>query len=64
VRTDDPEFALAEHTHMTLVRGGPHIVQVHDDVEWNPSKRTLSFFMDYHKRNDLDRVVNMVEAAG
>ncbi|KAF2659831.1 kinase-like protein [Lophiostoma macrostomum CBS 122681] len=64
VLTDDKEFALAEHTHMTLVRGGPHIVAVHDDVEWNSSTKTLSFFMDYHKGKHLDRLVNMLAAAG
>lgn len=63
VRTDDPDFELAEHQHMMVVKGGPHIAAVHDDIEWNPRLRTLSFFMDYYRGKDLERLVYMMRAA-
>ncbi|ORY09003.1 kinase-like domain-containing protein [Clohesyomyces aquaticus] len=64
IQTNDPDFALQEQRHMTLVRGGPHIAAVHDEVEWNSTTKTLSFFMDYYKGKDLDRQVETIRAAG
>jgi hypothetical protein len=49
---------------MIAVKGGPYIASVHEDVEWNPDTKTLSFFMDYYRGKDLDRVVQMLQAAG
>jgi hypothetical protein len=49
---------------MALVKGGPYIATVHDDVEWNPETNTLSFFMDYYKGEDLERLVPFLLASG
>ncbi|KAF2709873.1 kinase-like protein [Pleomassaria siparia CBS 279.74] len=64
IETDNLDFALDEHRHMTLVRGGPHIAAVHDGIEWNAKTKTLSFFMDYYKGKDLNRQVEMLRATG
>lgn len=64
VQAPNPQFALTEYQNMAAVRGGPSIVNVHDDVEWDPTARTLSFFMDYYKGKDLDRIVHVLQASG
>ncbi|KAH7132292.1 kinase-like domain-containing protein [Dendryphion nanum] len=64
IQTDNLDFALEEHRHMSVVKGGPHIAVVHHDVEWNPHTRTLSFFMDYYEGKDLDRIIHILLAMG
>lgn len=64
VHTNDPDAALSEYKIMRRVRGAPHIVVVHDEVEWNPRTQTLTFFMDYYEGKDLDSVVHMLRAMG
>ncbi|KAF2257894.1 kinase-like protein, partial [Lojkania enalia] len=64
IQTNDPRLALEEHRHMTLVKRGPQIVAVHNEVEWNSNSRTLSFFMDFYKGKDLDRQIVTMRASG
>lgn len=64
IQTPNPHFALNEHRNMALVKGGPYIATVHDDVEWNSRTKTLSFFMDYYKGKDLERLVHVMQASG
>jgi hypothetical protein len=49
---------------MASVKEGPYIVTVHEDVEWNPMANTLSFFMDYYKGKDLERLIHVLRASG
>jgi serine/threonine protein kinase len=63
VHVDNAEAALDEYDHMKLLRGAPHIVTLHDGLEYNRKTSTLSFFMDYYKGKDLDRQVQMLRGA-
>lgn len=63
MQVENAEAALDEYDHMRALRGGPHIAALHDGLEWNPSTKTLSFFMDYYKGKDLDRQVQMMRGA-
>jgi hypothetical protein len=63
VRIDDPEFAIEKQKHLIVVKGGPHIAAFQSDIEWNPELRTLSFFMDYYRGKDLERIILMMRAA-
>lgn len=48
---------------MRLLRGASPIATLHDGLELNQKKNTLSFFMDYYKGKDLDRQVQMLRGA-
>lgn len=47
---------------MSMVKEGPHIAVVHDEVEWNPETQSLSIFMDYYEGKDLDPLVRILQA--
>lgn len=48
---------------MKALRGAPHIVNLHDGLEFNRKAGTLSFFMDYYQGKDLDRQVQLLRGA-
>ncbi|KAH7386102.1 kinase-like domain-containing protein [Pyrenochaeta sp. MPI-SDFR-AT-0127] len=48
---------------MRSLRGAPHIATLHDGLEFNRRTSILSFFMDYYKGKDLDRLIQLLNGA-